>query len=582
MQAEPPLEPAPPGEMHPLAQAVVDAHAAIAPKIAAQNTAHIVDLLEGFERDIAPLVAPIAQGLLDDPNTPAELHPFLNVLTGPTHFGESVVIGIAIGSILSPVLATAFEPIVQGIANGAWSNNPSRPLSPDLLAASVLKGVETEGTAASEASKSGISAGAFDVMVKTAGNAIGIESALLLFRRKQIDAARLRQVEQYSNLNPLFYDMVPMLRYVPLSVGEVVTGNLKGHIDDGTAAEYLGHAGIDPVFQPLLKASAGRPLGLQEMLHLWNRQKMTEADVDAGIRQSDINDTYLPFAKELRHYYPPPRSLVPMLRSGAITDAQFTTWMSYYGAEPDVVTAFRKEANAPTSHAGKDLTQAQVSRLYGAEILTRAEATTRLDALGLPAESVTLLLDYEDDLRPEKLMNALIAKIGGRYVAHKMTKPEATTALAAGKVPSAAVQQLFSIWDIERTATTYTPSPSGIVGALRRGLITPAAAHRRLNNLGVLDADIVIVVGDGWPPTAPQDARAAVTAVLADDDELLSTASGTKSPHKTLTPTQITKEYLTGLISRPAAITALETIGYNATDANALLTLAGPPAAPVV
>lgn len=577
MQAEPPAEPTVPTDLHPMAQAFVDAHAAIAPKVAEQNTAHVVNLLEGFERDIGPLIAPIAQQLLDNPDTPPELHALLGVLVQPTHFGESVIIGIAIGSILSPVLANAFAPITQGIANTAWGINPSQPIPVAVAVASKLKNVLGPNDPATEAVQSGINLSRFNQMVEAAGNALGFEEALSLSRRNLLTGITLDQVLEYSNVNPKFYAAAKNLITNPVSVAEVLNARIRTHLDDGQATDLYAQAGGIPDQYAWRLASTGRPPGPMEVGTLFNRGKIDDAVASRMLAQSDLALAFQDSVKELWHYYPPPRSLVPMLRADAITDAQFTTWMSYYGAPPDVVDAFRKEATSTKASAGKDLTQAQVTRLYGAQVITRAEATTRLTALGLPADDVTLLLDYEDNLRPEKLMNALISKVSTLYISHKITKPDATTALSAGKVPAAAVQQLFAIWDIERTANVYFPTPAGIVGALRRGIITPVATHRRLNALGVLDSDIPIVVGDGWPPTAPQDAKAAVVAVLNDDAELLSTVSGSKSPHKALTPTQITKEYLTSLITRAQAITQLEGLGYNATDADALLTLAGPP-----
>ena len=79
-----------------------------------------------------------------------------------------------------------------------------------------------------------------------------------------------------------------------------------------------------------MKATAGRPPGVESMLQLWNRNlagdnrsSVTEAVINDVVHQSDINDRFLPYVKELRTYIPPPRSIVPMLRSGAITQAEF-------------------------------------------------------------------------------------------------------------------------------------------------------------------------------------------------------------------------------------------------------------------
>lgn len=565
--------------LHPLAQALIDAHATIAPKIAQANTAHVVDLLETFEADMAKYIAPTAQRLLDDPHTPADIHPLLTALADPPHFGVSLAISFALGAILSPVIGAAFAPAVQGIENNAWAGNPSRPLSPDVLAAAVLKGVESEATAASEAGKSGLSPGAFGVMVDAAGNGVGIAEALLLYRRNQITADHLTEIMRYSNLNPRFYPDILKLRYGPPTAGEAIAGALKGHLTDADARTKLAESGIDPVNFEWLRATAGRPFSVGQAIELWNRGEISEARVDAVIAQSDVNPDFGADYKKLRVYYPPVRSIVPMLRSGAITEAQARDYLAKQGVPANTADAFVKEATTTKASAGKDLSQAQVVRLFGHQMITRADANTRLIALGYPAPDATLLLDAVADDRAERLQAGLISKVGALYIAYKLTKIEAVNALSSGQVPNAAQHDLFAAWDIERDIAVKVPTPSGIIGALRRNLITPAAAHRRLNALGVQDDDIVIFVGDGWPPSAPQDAKAAVAAVLADSTAPLTVTSKTAAKVRTLTPTQITKALVAGDITNTQAMTDLEALGYSAADAAELIALATPPPA---
>lgn len=549
-------------------------HDRLAPKIDARKNAHVTGLLETFERDIAPLVAPIAQSLLDDESTPAELRPMLETLTGPTHFSESIIIGIALGSILSPVLAAAIAPQVQGVENTAWPKSPNRPLPPELLAASVLKNVLTEDQAKGTAAVSGIDNGAFHTMVETAGQSIGVAEALLLLRRGQITDAQFTQVLQYSNVNKAFYDMARALRYAPPSVGEVITGALKGHLTAADAQARLAVAGVDPSNYAWLLASAGRPPGVEMVIQLWNRQLATEADVDRTIRQSDINPDFADLVKATRWYQIPPRSIVPMLRAGGITEARARTLLSEHGVRTEDQDAFIAEAKHTTTSTAKELTQAQITRMYGDRFLTRAAANARLVTIGYPADQITLLLDYADTARTEKLTNALITKVGTLYVGHKLTKADATTPLTNAGIPTAAQHDLFAVWDIERTANLHVPTPAGVIGAMRRGIITPAATHRRLNALGISDDDIAIFVGDGWPPTAPQDAHAAVTAVLSDSTAPFVSGAGGAASTKHLTESQIVKVYKAGQITRAVALTQLEGIGYTAADANQLLNLA--------
>lgn len=509
------LEPPTPSRARGAWVGIVDAaHAKIAPKIAEQKRSGIVDLLDTFEADVAPKLKPFVADLLESPDVPDHVKELLRSIAGPEHFSESIIIGIAVGAILSPVLGAATQPIVQSIANTTWPQLPNLPLSPDLLAAAVIKGVLTEAGAAGTAAVSGTSPTAFATMVATAGQSIGTEEALLLLRRGQIDQAEFERIMRYSNVRNDFIPDALLLKYSPPPAGEVIAGALKAHLSDADAQKKLGEAGIDPTNFQWMKDTAGRPPGVVELLHLWNRQVVDEAFVDQAIAQSDINPNYTAAVKELRHYFPPPRSIVPMLRSNSITESQARTLLTYYGVDTEWVDAFIKEAQTTATSAAKELTMSQVVAMYRDRFIPRAEASTRLTALKFPADQITLILDYADDLRVVKLTNALMAQIGTLYVAHKLTKSEATVALNGANIPAAMQADLFEVWDLERAAKLHHPTVAQVVGAFRRTVITAAECKTRLTALGVQPADLEITVADGWPPGAAKEAQAAANAVI--------------------------------------------------------------------
>src|SRR5262249_34417365 len=158
----------------------------IAPRLAAAKHDHVVGILERFEQDLAPMVAPMAESLRDNDALPDHVRDLFGLLAQPEHFGESILIGIALGSILSPVIQPALEPEVQGLANIVWPKNPSKPITPPEAAAAVLKGVLTEAEAQPLARLSGVNSENFHTLVEIAGNAPGIAEGLLLLRRGQI------------------------------------------------------------------------------------------------------------------------------------------------------------------------------------------------------------------------------------------------------------------------------------------------------------------------------------------------------------------------------------------------------------
>lgn len=496
------------------------AHERIAGALAANKTAQQTAMLERFESDLAPVIGPIVEHLLSNPALPDELRGLFTLIGSPEHFGESVVIGIAIGSIVSPVIGAALGPIVQGITNTAWSaavtSNPlgARPLSPDLLAAAVLKGVLTESQAAVIAHDSGTDDTAFHTMVMTAGQAIGIEQAILLWRRGDITSTELARVVHYSNVRDDFLPDIELLKYLPPPAGEVVSGALKGHLSDTVAMGYLSDAGIDPTkHYDWMKHTAGRSLGLMEMLTLWNRGEMTEAEVRLGIEQSDINNDYIGYAELLRVHYPAVFQVHELVKAGAMTPARATTILGYEGFQPEDIAAIVAEFNTAPKSTVKELSASQVTKMYEEQLLSQGDALARLETLKYTAADAQLMLTYADQNRALAMINAAAKKIGTLYVAHKITQTTAAAQLTAAGVPNAAAMTMFKFWDLERAANVRIPSEAQVVGAYRRKEIGAADCKARLLNMGVQQGDLAIFVADGWPPTKPATA-AIIDAVV--------------------------------------------------------------------
>lgn len=495
---------------------IVDkAHDLLAPRVDARKREHVEGVLHQLEADLAPLIGPVVAQVLENPGASDELKALLAEATEPGHQFGSLVIGFAIGATIGPVLGAALAPEIEAISKVAWANNPSRPVSADVAATGVLKGVFDEAHGAGLAALSGFNAQQFDHLVQASGQSIGIAEALLLYRRQQIDLAHLEEIIRYSNVNPRFYADVPKLQYGPPPAGEVVAGLLKGHLTAADAAVKLGHAGINPVELEWMRATAGRPPSPAEMVRLWHRGAATETDVEAAVRQSDINDDFMPFVKELGHWYPPPRSIMAMLRDGSITDAQGRQLFTFAGVPPFVQDYMLAEAHHSKGAQVKELTSAQVVRMYSARLYDRATANAKLLALRYTQDDATLLLDFADEERHERMLSATITKIGTLYVAHKIHRTDAAAALNTAGVPVAAQHDLFTLWDIQRGANVAVPSPSMVIQAYRRQDLTPLQCKNRLLAAGVQPEDLAIFIVDGWPPKEADIGRAAAAAVIA-------------------------------------------------------------------
>jgi len=448
---------------------------------------------------IGPLLAPI----IANEEIPQTVRDLLAVGVNPEQANELSVILIIAGALIFPLVQSFLAPAAEAVSQTAWAipGNDILQLTPAVLTAAVLKGVLDEQTAADVVAHIGLNATKFHTMVQAAGNAIGIDEALLLWRRGDIDETEFERVARYSNMNDSFIPDAKKLRFFQPSAAEAIAGRLKGHLSDADARTFYEQAGAELRNFDWQLATAGRPYGIEQALHLWNRGVIGQARVEQVVAQSDINPDYTADILELRKYFPPPRSIVPMLRAGAITEAQARTLLSYYGVDAEWVDAFIGEASSTRTAAAREVGAAQVVRAYEEAIITGAEATARLTALRYPAADAALLLEIADNAVVERYRNALVGAIHTRYVSHKLSRADAVTQLGQAGLPSAAQSEALRFWDIERTTRDGQLTVAQTQGALRRDVLTLTDFIARMHDFGYSGIEVKVLAAEAFPPT---------------------------------------------------------------------------------
>jgi hypothetical protein len=494
--------------------AIADAHAGNVETTHGSLHGLLNVVLEEHEADLVKLVAPLVHDHVAEMDLPQPVKDLFHVLTHPEHQTQFFTALFAVRAIIDQFVFAAIAPLVQDVTNKAWpALGASVPLSPAAAATAVLKGVLTESQGAQWAEQSGTGAAAFHNLVQIAGNAIGIEEALLLWRRGQITEAELDRIIHYSNIRSDFGPDVKKLRYAAPSIGNVLAGAVQNQLPIPDAQTKFQEAGLAPDNFDWMYRTHGRPISPLEAARLVHRGKMTRADFDQVVRESDVKDKYIDDLFEVSVYVPPVRSVMAMLRAGAISDAQATALFLENGVRQSDIAGYLAEAHHQKSSVVRELTQAQVLRLYGAKFMDRATALTKLEALNYDATTAATLLDFADETRHERYVNAVVTRVHARYVAYKLNDHDVNVALAADGVPPDAVADLLALWKIERGANLHVLSIAQIVGAYVRVYIDAAECKRRLLAAGVQPADIGIVVADGFPPSKKVN-RADIDAVI--------------------------------------------------------------------
>lgn len=491
------------GKLHDtVAAAYVRAREAMRPHDLKHADARLTGWLDAFEEEMRAAVTPLLQSALASESTPPEVRDAIAGVVGTEHATGVSLLFAVVGALFYPLVSAAMAAPAASLQQGSFHNNPSIALSPAEVALGMIRHTLGNRDPYLEASYSGLDRDRLNILALNTGDSPAVGDLLLLYRRKQIDHARLVHGLQQSRVRDEWVDDIVNLRFAPPSAGEVITGALKGHLGDTDARERLAEAGINPDNFDWLRATAGRPPGIEQVLHLRNRKQATDQDVVDVVRQSDINDRFLPLIEHLGEYHPPVRSIMAMLRAGAIDDTKATELFKNQGVLDTDIPGYLREAHHGRTQSVKQLSQSQLVRMYVDGLIDHAAATGRLVALGYQTADADLLLALADDTRHERYVNALITQMHSRYVAHKATDADVHNALSAAGVAPGTITELLRLWQLARGATVHAPTVAQVVHAYRATYISAASCKRLLLAAGVTADDIGITVAAGFPPVA--------------------------------------------------------------------------------
>jgi hypothetical protein len=479
----------------------------LAPLLADHKTAQLTGTLEAFERDIGPMLAPIVQPLIDHPGTPEELQPLLAVLGEPEHFGDSIVIGIAIGAVLGPALGAGLAPFVQVLANNAWASSVKTgigatiPLSPAEIALGVLRNNPCITDPYGEAAKSGISNNDLNALEYNTGEAPGMDEVMFLDRRGKLKDGDFERAVRESRYRDDWLYAFQALEYGPPTAAAAIEATVKGHLDPQTASDIVKQNGIDPAYFEWLCASAGRPPGIEEMGRLLNRDIVTPEVFREAVDQSDIQDRWTDCLIALQRYIPPVRTIGTLLKSGAIDDGRATTLYQWNGVAQEDIDAYIKAAHSTKAAAVKGLTESQVRSEYDDGILNAGEAQAALVALGYSAAEASQLIALADAQREQRWRNVAIGAVHTSYEHHRIDQPTASAELDSLSVAPSIRDDYIRIWNIERDARVVDLTVAQCQGAWHRGIMGDAEFDARMAKRGYSQADITYLKVLAIPPS---------------------------------------------------------------------------------
>lgn len=507
-----------PSEPHPTAPYVrlgqVIAQVVAQSMVAAREQTHHLDVdaqVKGreqyHERSEPTLIAaarPLLERMLESPAVHAVLEPVLGDMAAARGQIQGAMLGLAlpylIGEGLSPILA----PFAQGLQNEAWGQLIGRgqtglavPLPPPALADMVVRGIIDQAEGATVATQTGTDPKDFTLLVDATGEPPAVQALLEAYRRGIIARDRLEHGVRQGRTKNEWIDVVEALRYQPLTPGEAVAAAVQGHLSMADAQQKWAEGGMLPDDFQAAYESAGRPPGPSELLQLLNRGEMTQADVVAAIRESDVKDKYIDSILALRKYLPPPRTVNTLFKEGAISHAQAAALLADYGVEPQDVAVYLAGASTQKVAKQKALAVTTIEALYHDHLQTRDQAAHLIEHLGYTAQDADFMLTVQDLKREQGYAERAISAVHTQFVGHHITEQAARQALVELGLDGAAIGHLVTIWHHELAAHVRVLTPAQVVAAVKYQLIDQKEALTMLQGLGYSDRDAALTLDIG-------------------------------------------------------------------------------------
>lgn len=263
----------------------------------------------------------------------------------------------AAGSAAGGAIRRTLDPVLQAETNTVWSKYPDVPPDAVLLAVGVAQGQVTKKAAYDWAKQTGYGTAQMDALVNIANTGPPLGAALDALRRGIFTPAQYLTALTRQGIETQWQEGLSELRDDLLSPDEVANAVQQGHLrnDDILPPIVSGQIPLDiPLTQididPLTEAAgsgitpdrlkvkanlSGLPPPQGELLTMWRRGIITEAAVEAGIREGHTKTKWVSAVKEMKRTYLTPIEYVDAHLRGYISEAEMNAGTALHGLTPD-------------------------------------------------------------------------------------------------------------------------------------------------------------------------------------------------------------------------------------------------------
>lgn len=362
-------------------------------------------------------------------------------------------------------------------------------LSVQEAAAMANRDIVTEDEGRTIARHNGYTAADFDRFNLLGGEPPDTTSLILAWRRGIISESDVDRALVQGPLRKEWIPVIKQLQYAPLDPQELANAVNQGHMDLETATAVAGQSGVRPDDFRVIIDNAGIPPGPQEALDWISRGIITESDFRTIFLESRIKNKYIDLYLKARTTILTMAEIRSLFAKGVMTQAQALGRLQSRGYTAEDAGIILAGAQVDKTQGTKDLSVAQVVRLYTDRLVDRATAADLLTAHGYDTSESDQILLIADTDRALKFLNATVSRIHTLLIQRRITVSEATTALDRAQVPPDARDDMLTLWQIELDVSTKDLTTAEVISATKIGVFLTGPAFTKLQGQGYSSED---------------------------------------------------------------------------------------------
>jgi hypothetical protein len=361
--------------------------------------------------------------------------------------------------------------------------------SPQEVAAMMQRDIVTEIHGIDLGHLSGATETTMLQLSELAGEPLGPQSLAEAFRRGFIDRDRFNRGIVQGPLRKEWFDVLELLSISRMSTIDAADAVNQGHMSLDQAKAVATANGLDDNDFATLIEIAGAPPGVDFITEALNRGIIDEETFTGAFLESRIKNKYVQLFLQMRTRLIPQETVRLLYRNGVYPREKALQTLLWHGFTPDDANALLALENTRQDGGARELTRAQIVDLYEVRALPRDVAESMLTDLGYEAANAATLLDLADFKHLQTFVNSAINRVKSAYITGKIDRATAGAQLDSLLVPTDQQDELFAIWDIERTTITKTLTPAQIRQAVKKELISAREAIARLTAQGYASDD---------------------------------------------------------------------------------------------